>query len=74
VQEWWSVIQFVLAVVLLLANGAAEPVSRWKPYWFTLAAIFAFLSIDEAAGFHELLVGGLPPFESHGLSPTRFGV
>jgi hypothetical protein len=57
VPEWWSTIQFVMAAALLVINGVADPERRWKPYWFALAAIFIFLSIDESAGAHELFMG-----------------
>ena len=37
---------------LVLLNGLAEPTRRWRPYWFILAAIFLFLSLDEAVEIH----------------------
>jgi hypothetical protein len=60
--NWWSVLQFILAAALLAINGVAEPNRRWKPHWFVLAAIFVFLSLDEATQVHESLVGWLAPY------------
>ena len=60
--EWWSVLQLLLAAGLVLLNGFAESNRRWKPYWFVLAAIFVFLSMDEAVGVHEFTMGLLAPY------------
>jgi hypothetical protein len=51
--EWWSVLQLLVAAVLLSVHSVAEPNRRWMPYWFALGAIFLFLSIDESAALHE---------------------
>ena len=63
VQEWWSVFQLLLAAGLALLNGFAEPNGRWKPYWFALAGIFVFLSLDESVGIHEFIMGLLAPYQ-----------
>jgi len=55
--EWWSVTQFLLAATILVVCGIAEV--RWKAYWFGLAAIFLFLSVDESIGIHEWTMGPL---------------
>jgi hypothetical protein len=59
VPTWFaSCLLFACGVLLLLigldADGARPPPKR---YWYGLAAIFAYLSLDEFVGFHEHLSG-----------------
>jgi hypothetical protein len=65
--SWWGTLQLAIAAALLAANGIAETRRRWKPYWFILAAIFIYLSIDETVMVHESLINVLAQFHFTGL-------
>ena len=59
VPTWFSTIclflcALALSVIALLEWRRRMPLSR---YWFALSGIFAILSLDEAASFHEMLTG-----------------
>ena len=54
-QHWWSILQLAGASALLLLNGLADQTRRWRYYWFFLAVVFIFLSLDEAAEIHETM-------------------
>jgi hypothetical protein len=51
----------MLAAALIAINGRAELNRQWKPYWFVLAAVFVFLSVDESVQVHERLMGFMQP-------------
>jgi hypothetical protein len=55
---WYQSIALLFSSILLgiiaFVKSSQEP--RWFPYWRTLAIIFSFLSLDEVASLHELLV------------------
>ena len=51
---WYaSALLLACAVTLFLIGGSAPP--RQARYWSLLAAVFGYLSIDEAVGLHEQL-------------------
>jgi len=60
--DWYGSILLALSAALLAATARGETRGRWRPYWFGLAAIFVFLSIDEAAQLHELWMVPMAPF------------
>jgi hypothetical protein len=43
------------ALLFLVAKRKRADRDRWTSYWYLLALGFAVLSVDEIAGFHELL-------------------
>lgn len=55
-----AVLEWLLAAVLLAVIGAAER-TRGDPHrpWFGLAAVFAYLTVDEVTLLHETLSGRL---------------
>lgn len=58
VPTWFSTIclflcALALSVIALLEWRRRMPLAR---YWFALSGIFALLSLDEAASFHEMLI------------------
>jgi hypothetical protein len=57
VPTMYSTVALLFASALLLVNGFATKKSggRQAVYWFGLAAIFAFLAMDEALEIHEKL-------------------
>ncbi len=61
VPTWFSVILLIAASVASLLAGlrtrAIDP--RQTPYWYPLAAVFCFLSIDEQAQVHEVLTNDI---------------
>jgi hypothetical protein len=62
IPTWWSTLLLAAASALLALNGAAEANRRWKPYWYALAAVFLYLSLDEAATIHEKLTDVLSSY------------
>jgi hypothetical protein len=54
--SWYSSTTLLLCSLLLLQIGQTKRLAgdRYAAYWLGLAAIFFFLSVDEAAGIHEL--------------------
>ena len=58
IPTWYqSIALFLCSIVLgLIAHSKRISDRRWFPYWRTLAIIFLFLSLDEVASVHELLV------------------
>jgi hypothetical protein len=54
---WFSTVILFLAASLLflISKRKRADRDRWTPYWTGLSLGFVFLSIDEIAGFHEML-------------------
>jgi len=46
---------FCAALLAIIARSNWEKARGWRMYWLGLAAIFAFLAIDEGVGLHEYL-------------------
>lgn len=61
VPTWFSVAILLLAAVLLAVIALAKRAEKDPDarYWFGLAAIFLYLSIDEGAVIHEILADAL---------------
>jgi len=59
VPAWFSTVCLFLCALTLCAIGFARRSQRdaFQWYWFAMAAIFAGLSLDECASFHEALIG-----------------
>ena len=60
---WYSSSALLLSAILLAVIGLANK-REGNPYtreWFGLAAIFLYLSLDEAASFHEEMGASLRP-------------
>lgn len=57
IPTWWQQSQLVLAATLclLLSTIFTRDHGRKDPYWFTLACIFLFISIDEGSEIHEYM-------------------
>lgn len=53
IPTWYAQALLLAASVLFWANGCAD--RSLNRYWYGLAGIFLFLSIDEGAAIHELL-------------------
>ena len=68
--DWYSSLLLAFMAVLLFVMGHAETLRRWRPYWFSLAGIFVYLSIDEFVALHESLMGPMSRFHLTG----AFGV
>jgi hypothetical protein len=47
---------FCSALLAIITSAKKKDGDPYTPYWFGLAVIFLFLSIDEAAAVHELLI------------------
>ena len=56
--NWFSTICLFLCAFALGLIGLVERRGRlpFSTYWLGMAAVFVFLSIDEAASFHEMLI------------------
>ena len=56
VPAWYSSVTLLLCAILLAVIGTAkrQEGARFAGHWSALAVIFLFLSVDEAAGIHEL--------------------
>jgi hypothetical protein len=56
IPTWYQVILLFPASVLLglIARAKSKEKARFSRYWFALAGIFLYLSIDEAASIHEI--------------------
>ena len=65
---WYSSLLLAGIAGLLLISGHADDRPRWKPYWNILAAIFVFLSFDEAVALHErwVTLSALPSYKIFG--------
>lgn len=58
VPTWYSSVLLFSCALLLWANGDVEvkrPNARWHWHWRGLAVVFAAISMDEVASFHERL-------------------
>lgn len=64
--DWYTALLHGFIAILLVLSGRIEPIARWRPYWFGLAGIFIYLSIDEAAALHELWMVPLEKFKFTG--------
>jgi hypothetical protein len=64
--DWYGFLLMAFAAVLIAVTGYGETRARWKPYWYVLAAIFAYLSIDESVGLHEMFMTLMAPFHFTG--------
>lgn len=66
VPAWYSSVTLLLCAILLAAIGTAkrQEGARFAGHWSVLAAIFLLLSLDEAAGIHELPI---EPLKSAGI-------
>lgn len=60
VPTWYATVLLFACSMLLASIAGAEGISRRKS-WAALAAIFAYLSLDEAIEIHELLAYLVPP-------------
>lgn len=58
IPTWYQAIALFLCGLTLavIAMVKQQEASRWTQYWRVLSLIFFFLSLDEAAELHELLV------------------
>lgn len=54
----FSVSLSCLFIYFLMRNGI-EPDHSWRVFWLGLAGVYCFLSMDEAARFHEMVTGAL---------------
>lgn len=63
VPTWYASASLALCAVLLLVIGHArrQARDRYAAHWIGLAAIFAFLAIDEGAMLHETTIALLDP-------------
>lgn len=61
VPSWWSSAMMLASALILYAFSKIEGGRGLyrSTIWFPLAVVFFFLSIDEAAGFHESVMGPL---------------
>jgi hypothetical protein len=59
VPTWYSASALLLASVLLLVISQRKRADRdpWVLYWYGLSLTLVAVSIDEVAGFHEILNG-----------------
>ena len=64
--NWYSSVLLILTSILLFLVGRAESNIRLKPYWYALALIFVFLSMDEGSGLHEIASGPMAGFQLPG--------
>jgi hypothetical protein len=61
IPTWYSQMTLFAAAVLLFVIAYAKKQKKGHVLWLTLGGVFAYLSIDEGASLHELLV-----------APTRY--
>lgn len=68
VPSWYSSVTLALCAGLLAAIGLdkRQRHSRYAAHWLVLAAIFIYLSLDEAAEIHEMGIAPLAPFHFTG--------
>src|SRR5262245_49102953 len=61
IPTWFSVLLIFMAAVLLgiIAKGKWELGDRFKYDWMALSIIFIYLSMDEGAAIHEIIVDPL---------------
>lgn len=53
IPTWYAQTLLFVSSVLFFINGLAHP--KLRKYWYGLAGIFLFVSIDEGSAIHELL-------------------
>ena len=56
---WFSSSCLMISALLMGWIGAAKAPGRDRKLWLAMAAIFAYLSVDEAAELHEITIGPL---------------
>lgn len=68
---WYASLLLTVSGILLLSIANSVDQGRDKKYWFTLAFLFFFLSIDETAKVHELIGGILSNTSVQSLLPNE---
>lgn len=68
---WYTSLLLSISACFLAVIAVAEQNKKEKRYWFLLAMIFVFLSIDETAKVHELIGGILSNTGVQRLLPTE---
>lgn len=54
--SWYSAFSLAFCALLLAIIALAEPNGRGRRHWWGLAALFAYVSVDEGVALHERLV------------------
>jgi hypothetical protein len=59
IPTWFSSVLLAAAAILLffIARARSALKDRLAPYWFGLALVFLYLSVDETASLHEAAIG-----------------
>jgi hypothetical protein len=65
--DWYGSIQLALSAALLAVIAHGKTRAEWKYHWFGLAAVFVYLSIDEAAQLHEWTIVPMTPLHLTGV-------
>jgi hypothetical protein len=66
VPAWYSALQLFLCALLIVSIAHRSRGSRFARHWWVLAAGFVFLSLDEAASYHEAVNDKVHSLIGHG--------